>query len=235
MPTIPPRLGTPLIALISGVPEAIAPATGAVEKALPDAVVWNILDDRLITDATERGGVTPQLEARMRRLIEHAVTADADAVLITCSLYAHLAVGDYGVPVLGSDDAAFTQALDAAAGRIVIVSSVELALEDSCRRLSEAANAQGRDLTVVPVHVPGAREPAAAGDIARAAEIVRSAIAPVMREDDLLLFAQYSLSPAARQVALRIPHPVVAPPAAAATALAELLAPHELTRESETR
>lgn len=234
MTTARPRPGTPLIALISGVPAAIAPATGAVEKALPDAVVWNILDDRLITDATERGGVTSQLEARMRRLIEHAVTAGADAILITCSLYAHLAADGYGVPVLGSDDAAFARALHAAAGRIVVVSSIELALEDSCRRLSEAAKARGRDVTVVPVHVPDAQEPAATGDIARAAEIVRSAIAPVMREDDLLLFAQYSLSPAAKQIALRIPHPVVAPPDAAATALAELLAPHDLTRESET-
>ena len=71
------------IALISATPLAIAPAMAAVTEAFPDATVWNLLDDRLLADAQQAGGITPGLAARMDQLIELALAGGADGVLLT--------------------------------------------------------------------------------------------------------------------------------------------------------
>src|SRR4051795_10982989 len=100
----------PLVALVSAVPAAIPPAVAALEEALPDARVWNLLDDRLIDDANEAGEVTGALESPVRRLIDPAPREGRDAVPLTCSLYgfvARKAAQQAPAPVLGPDDAAF--------------------------------------------------------------------------------------------------------------------------------
>ena len=63
----------PLVALISATPTAIAPAESAFARNFPSARLWNILDDRLLTEADSRGGLDDELRARMGRLIDHAL------------------------------------------------------------------------------------------------------------------------------------------------------------------
>lgn len=78
----------PRIALISAVPTAIPPICDALDQRFSEARVWNLLDDRLLEDATESGGLPPRLRARMEWLIDQALVEGADAVALTCSLYA---------------------------------------------------------------------------------------------------------------------------------------------------
>jgi hypothetical protein len=94
----------PLVALISSSIDEIAPAGAAFAELFPAATLWNVVDDGL----PSHGTITVDMEARMRRLIDHALREGADAVLVTCPAYAvvaHRAAAIAPVPVMVLDDA----------------------------------------------------------------------------------------------------------------------------------
>ena len=76
--------GPPTVALVHATPAAMAPARSAFADRFPQARLWNLLDDRLISEAEATGGLTPALRHRMQTLIRHAVDGGADAVLLSC-------------------------------------------------------------------------------------------------------------------------------------------------------
>jgi len=218
----------PLIALVSAVPAAIPPAVAALEQSLPGVRVWNVLDDRLIQDADEAGEVTGALEARMRRLIDHTVREGADAVLLTCSLYgfvARTAAADAGVPVLGPDEAAFDAVRAGGYSSIFLVSTVDMALADSTARLREHLGDSADFLEIRPVLAPAALAASRSGDTGATADALAEAIESVGGSADAILFAQYSLAPAAPRVEQLLGLPVVTGPAKAAAVLSERLGP----------
>ncbi|MFE9534523.1 hypothetical protein [Streptomyces sp. NPDC006691] len=214
----------PRIALISAVPAAMAPAADALRTGFPEAQVWHLLDDRLLSDAAGAGGPTAPLRARMRRLIEHAVAGGADAVLLTCSLYGVVAQeldgeGGRAVPVLAPDAAAFERLASGGYQHVLVIASLEAALRDSMDRLRtalahDAPTAGG--VEVSGVVVPGAL---AAGDLGALVEVLAGAASEPAATADAVFLAQYSLAPAAPGLAVALEVPVVSGPTSAAHAL----------------
>lgn len=207
------------IALISATLAAIAPATEAVRRHFSDDVeICNIVDDRLLADA--QGGMTEELTERMRRLIDYAVTSGADGVLLTCSLYGSVArEAEVGVPVHGPDDAALAAVVDGAFDRVLVLASVEAALEDTSRRL-EAALSEA----TVGTRVDGAWAPRVLGELSAGAPdqlvaVLEEACAPWVGVVDAVLLAQYSLAPFAPALAASFGRPVFSGPDAAAAHL----------------
>lgn len=212
----------PLIALIHGVPAAIEPAALAIREEMPDVRIWNVLDDRLIEEVNLHGEVTPALLERMVRLIDHVLLEGADGVLITCSLYSFIAAAanaERPVPILGADAAAFHDLIAARPQRVLLVASVWAALEDSTARLSEVADEHHAQFEIVPVFVEGALEAASVGEGTKVAELIATAISPLLRVGDAVLFAQYSLSLAAAPVSSLLGVTVYSGPARAAREL----------------
>lgn len=202
----------PLIALISAVPTSIPPTTAAFGEAFPDARLWNILDDRLLVDADEQGGLTPQLAERMKRLIEHAKTEGADAILLTCSLYAPVAhdmAVDADIPLLAPDDAVFAAATTSGFDRIALVSSGAAPLADSVRRLSALSPSH---LQIVGVLAEDAAPAARSQDTAGIVESIATALAEVDGPVDAVVLGQFSLAPSADALAERVGVPVLAGP-----------------------
>lgn len=209
---------TPTIALISATPAAIPPATAAFASRFPEARLWNLLDDRLLADAEEHGGVTPQLADRMRRLIDHAVKGGADGILLTCSMYGFLAHGAQGgVPVHAPDDAAFAEAVAGEYGRVLLVASLQGPLDDALRRFGEAAQARAAVVEVDGVIAPGAYDAALAGDEEALLAALERACAG--GRADAVLLAQYSLSTVAGRLADRLGVPVLSGPGSAVRTL----------------
>ena len=211
----------PQIALVGAVAAAAPPATAAFAAAFPEARTWNILDDRLIADALDAGGVTDELAGRMAALIEYAISRGADGVLLTCSMYgpvAHAAAA--GVPVLAADDAAFADAADGDFSRIALVASLPLPLADARERLDAFLAERGVRLDIVDVLAEQAAD--VTGDAAALADAVEAAVRGIPNLDAVLL-AQYSVSPAADLLAERLGIPVLAGPVRAAARLRETL------------
>jgi len=222
----------PLIALVSAVPAAIAPAEAAFAEIYPDAQVWNILDDRLLEEADDRGGITAELSERMVRLIRHAVTEGADGILLTCSIYgqvAHSIADQIDVPVFGADDAAFDAAVKAGYRSILLIAPASGPLADSARRLAATADAAGIVLTIVPVVAAGAAAAARSGDTETLVALLHETFLAVTEPVDAILLGQYSISPGASALAELTGLPVLATPQRAAAALKSAI---ELISES---
>lgn len=213
--TTPPR-----IALISAVTAAIAPARSALDELYPEAEVWNILDDRLLSDADDRGGLDEALRARMTRLIDHALTEGADGVLLTCSLYGPVATGiRRDAPVLAPDEAAFQEIAAAGYRSVLVVASFEGAKDDSVARLQATLRETGTTTTVTGVAVPAAMAATKAQDPQALLDALTEACLPLAAQVDAVFLAQYSLAPAARGLSDALGIPVLSGPASSAVAL----------------
>jgi hypothetical protein len=212
----------PTVALIHATPDAIAPAAAGFAPAFPEAQLWNILDDRLVSDAV-RTGVVAALRSRMLRLIDHVVRSGADAVVMTCSMYGGvrpLAEDLHCLPVLAADDALFEAVLSAAPTRGLLVGSLPSAVSDSLARFHGFAWERGSSLRLHG-HVVST---AGAGD----ADTLATNIASSLRErasvagagtPDLIVLAQYSLAPAATAISAMLGVPVLSGPELAARML----------------
>lgn len=216
-------MSSPLIALISAVPAAIGPARDAVVAAMPQAQVWNILDDRLLVDADEQGAVTPHLAERMRRLIQHAIAEGADGVLLTCSLYGSVAatVLDSAVPILAADSSAFDAAVTGGYREVVVVASLQSAAADSVARLSQAGVDAGVGWDVSSEVVEAAFAATKAGDNEALFAALAAALDARHSLPDAFVLAQYSLAPVAERLQARYNIPVISGPQRAASALRE--------------
>lgn len=209
----------PLVALISAVPAAIPPATAMFQRDFPDARLWNLLDDRLLQDAARDGGVTPKLGARMGRLIDHAMTGGAHAVLVTCSMYAPIAhrfAGHTEIPVLGPDDAVFAEAASGRFSRMLVISNAADPLADSVHRFTALA---GDGVTVTGAVATGAAEAARRGNVGGLAHSIATAAGEAGGKFDAILLGQYSLAPAASAVQAQTGLPTLAGPQFAVAAI----------------
>jgi hypothetical protein len=210
-----------LIALISAVPAAIPPARAAFAALYPDATTWNVIDDRLLDDAD--GHIDARMARRMQRLIDHTLIEGADAVLLTCSMYAaiaHRADADVAVPVHGPDDGLFDAVASGGFRRIALVAPGANPLADSLARLRTAI---GPDVAVDGVIADGAPAAARVRDHDALVEAIVSAVIQVSPKPDAVVLGQYSLAAAADEVQAAIGVPTLAAPEHAVRRLRTLL------------
>lgn len=214
------------IALISAVPVAIPPTEAAFHEWMPAATLWNILDDRLLQDADEAGGLTEALTERMRRLITHALSAKVDAVLLTCSLYSPVAQAmalTTQVPVLAPDDAAFEAAIHGHFASIALIATSAAPLADSLDRFTRATTTAGITPTITAVLAADAAAPARTGDVDAVATAISDAVRRSGTLPDAILLGQYSIAPAAERLSELLGRPVIAGPQRAVQNLTEHL------------
>ncbi|WP_344755214.1 3-oxo-tetronate kinase [Leifsonella bigeumensis] len=210
----------PLVALISATPLAIPPAEAAMAETFCEVEIWNLLDDRLMTEAALQGGLTPELAARMETLIDFAIGQGADAVLLTCSLYGSVADGFVApIPVLAPDRAVFDDVTGSSYQRILVVASFEEALKDSAYRLGKDAAASGRAIEVTGVVATAAMTSAKSGNTRALVDDLAEAVEPASAGIDAVLLAQYSLAPAREDLERRLGIPVLSGPSSAAVKL----------------
>ncbi len=224
--------GGPTVAMVHATPAAIAPAVAAFDECFPEAELWHLLDDRLVSDAERAGGLVPPLRRRMLSLIGHAVSGGADGVLLTCSMYgpvARLAGQLWDRPVAGSDEAMYERAAGERPARVAVLGSLETAVADSTERLRRALAERVGDgdpgTEVLGVLCPGAAAAAMAGDEEALLASLRSAAEPLAGEVDLLLLGQYSLSGVHTRLQALLGVPVWSPPHVAAELLRRRLRP----------
>jgi Asp/Glu/hydantoin racemase len=223
----------PTVAMVHATPAAIAPAVAAFREGFPEAGLWHLLDDRLVTDAEAAGGLVAPLRRRMLTLIGHAVSGGADGVLLTCSMYgpvARLAGHLWERPVMGSDEAMFERVAAKRPERVAVLGSLEAAVADSTARLREAlaegaADGTGPGPEVVGLLCPGAAAAARDGDRDALLACLRSAAEPLAGKADLFLLGQYSLTGVRAELETALGAPVWSPPQVAAELLRRRLPP----------
>ncbi|GFG53019.1 hypothetical protein CQY20_05090 [Mycolicibacterium agri] len=216
-----------LVAAVHATPASIPPLRLALSDELPGVQLWNIIDDRLGPDADAAGGeLSPQLRDRMLSLVRYGVTGGAHAVIIACSMYGEVrrvAQKLFTTPVFASDTDMMADIVRAAPRRVAVLASLEGAAADTTARLTEMLASEQQPGEVVPVFCAGAAEAANRGDLSALVTELGTGLESVGTAVDLVCIAQYSLSPAADELAAKTGLPVVAPTRAAARAIARRL------------
>lgn len=213
-----------LIAVVHTTPASMAPTVAALAAELPTARVWNLVDDRLGSDADAAGDMTATLRNRMLNLVRHGVTGGADAVLMVCSMYGDtqpVAERLFSVPVFSSDADMMNEIAARIPRRVAVLASLQAATADSANRLRNALT--GHPTEVSAVFCAGAAKAAAAGDGPGLVDALIAGVESAGGDFDLLCIAQYSLSTVADELADKTGLPVVSPPRYAARAIAARL------------
>ncbi len=127
-------------------------------EIIPEVRMVNIIDDSLLPEVMEHGGVTP---AVVRRICAYAVEAEAmgaDLIFNQCSSVGEafdIASRLVHVPALKIDQAMAEKAVDIGR-RILTVATVETTLGPSCRLIESVAREKGKSIDLQPCLVKGA-------------------------------------------------------------------------------
>jgi len=182
---------------------------------LPPGALSHTLRADLLAAAGRAGGMTPAIADATRAALM-ALTAGADAVLLTCSTLGEAAAAcDAAVPVLRVDAALAAQATRGG-GRVVALCAAQSTLAPTARLFAAAAARSGAQ--VETRMIPGAWALFLAGDqegylgaVAAAADAARDGGA------DVVALAQASMTGAVARAA-RAPAPLASPAAGLAAA-----------------
>jgi Asp/Glu/hydantoin racemase len=212
----------PLVAVINATPASVLPAKAALAQGFPEASVWNLLDDRLISDADAAGGLTPALSGRMLSLIEYVIGGGADAVLLSCSMYGPVldaARRDHDLPMLSSDEALFDEVARRSLGAVLLLGPLPPAVEDSVNRLRHVLTSSASETRIIGQVAKGAIEATARGDINELVGILQRAASSSVDDVDAVVLGNFSLAPARAALESELSIPVLSAPELAAARL----------------
>ncbi len=205
----------------------LVPVFQQLTKAkLPDVDTFNIVDDSLVRQIGAKGGITPDIAARVAAYIGSAASGGADHILVTCSSIGpavEAAASSVNVPVLRVDQP-MTDAAVQAGKRIGVIATLPTTLNPTSDLVRRRAAAAGKPVELTSRLVEGAFEALMAGDAAKHDALVGAALKELSTQVDVILLAQASmarvvdtLAPADKRV------PIFASPPIAIDHLAKVL------------
>jgi Asp/Glu/hydantoin racemase len=206
------------ITLIHALKHSIVPIEDSFARLWPDATLMNLVDDSLSADLARDGQLTAAMTDRFLSLGRYAASTGANAILFTCSAFGPcieaVARAHAPMPVLKPSEAMVE--LAAARGhRIGLLSTFPPTLVSMPREFPSTVE-------VVPKLAEGALAALDRGDRAEHDRLVAVASRD-LRDCDLIALAQYSMAPAASQVAAASGLPVLTTPDSAVAKLKQLL------------
>jgi Asp/Glu/hydantoin racemase len=162
----------------------------------PELSQLDIADSSIIVETQANGGPTPAVARRMYSYLLAAVDAGADCVLVTCTSVNSITKqlrGMLSIPVVSIEEPVAAEAV-AAGSRIGILSSVATSARPVRDTILEMAAAAGREVEVSSVVADGAFEALMSGDRELHDDKIRQALAKLVTEVDVVVFAQLSMA-----------------------------------------
>ena len=212
------------ITLVHALKHSIVPIEAAFGRLWPEARLMNLLDDSLSADLARDGGLSEAMTERFLALGRYAAGTGSDAILFTCSAFGPcieaVARAHTPMPVLKPNEAMIEQA--AARGRKVgLLSTFPPTLVSMPPEFPP-------QVELVPKLAEGAMAALDRGDRTTHDRLVVEA-AKDLRDCDLIALAQYSMAPAADQVAETTGRPVLTTPDSAVAKLRQMLSRAEVS------
>ena len=165
-------------------------------ELVPEADVFHIADETLLSNTRREGRLTPATKRRVLGYVESAAEAGADLVVVTCSsigpaVDASRAFLD--VPVLRIDEPMADEAVRIGS-RIGVVATLSSTLEPTAELVRRRAHEAGKEVEVTARVCDGAFEALQAGDRDRHDELVREGLREVIAGSDVVVLAQASMA-----------------------------------------
>ncbi|HET9586109.1 MAG TPA: arylsulfatase [Bradyrhizobium sp.] len=209
------------ITLVHALKHSIVPIEASFARLWPDAGLMNLLDDSLSADLARDGGPSDAMTERFLELGRYAAGTGSDAILFTCSAFGPcieaVARALAPMPVLKPNEAMIEQAAERGR-RIGLLSTFPPTLVSMPPEFPSSVE-------VVPKLAEDALAALDRGDRVTHDRLVVEASRD-LRDCDLIALAQYSMAPAAEQVAEATGRPVLTTPDSAVEKLKKMLSVH---------
>lgn len=157
---------------------------------------FNIVDDSLIKDVIKKGELKKNTAARVVRHIQAAEDAGADVILVTCSsigVAIETAATLSSVPVIRVDQAMADEAVKIS-DKIGVIATLPTTLEPTTDLVRRRALLANKEVSISSKLCEGAFEALMSGNAAKHDDMVASALKELMKEVDVIVLAQASMS-----------------------------------------
>lgn len=127
-------------------------------EIIPEAKVFNIVDDSLLQACMQNGGIDEKIIGRMCKYFEAAALNGADLIFNQCSSVgeaADIAAKMVSVPLVKVDEAMAEKAVELGR-KIAVVATVKSTMKPSCNLVRSKAAEAGKDVEVIEYLVDGA-------------------------------------------------------------------------------
>jgi aspartate/glutamate racemase len=185
----------------------VTPIGALFSELIPEAELSNIVDDSLLKEAIEYGGVTPGISERFSLYIR-AAESGADLIFNTCAAMYDVVnenAKTSKVPLVNIGDAMAKTAAEYG-GRILVLATVAAALEPTAALIKSKAAAIGKNAEITIEAVEGALAKNLAGDAEGHNLLIAHSIVTMKDDFDVIVLAQGSMAAALPQVGgLNIP------------------------------
>jgi Asp/Glu/hydantoin racemase len=184
------------VAVIHTSPATVDVFSKLIAARLPQARVFNLLDDSVLPQLRDNGGDIAAVLPRWREYARIAREQGADLILNACSSIGELCAPverELGIRIVRVDSAMAARAV-ADAQRVAVVATLASTLGPTTRLLAETARAQSREVQVLPMLVEGAYAALVAGDRERHDDLVAETLARAANEADRVVLAQASMA-----------------------------------------
>lgn len=166
-------------------------------EIIPEAKVFNIVDDSLLHDVKENGGINDKIISRMCKYFQAAAENGADLIFNQCSSVgeaADIAKKLVSIPVLKVDEAMAEKAVELGR-KIGVVATVKSTMKPSCNLVySKAANI-GKKVEVIEYLVDGALDVLMKEkNQEKHNALVRDVVKKAENECDVIVLAQGSMT-----------------------------------------
>ncbi|MBE7540043.1 MAG: aspartate/glutamate racemase family protein [Opitutaceae bacterium] len=175
----------------------LVPVFQQLTKAkLASVETFNIVDDSLVRQIGAKGGITPDISARVAAYIGSAASGGADHILVTCSSIGPAveeAAPTVRVPVLRVDQPMADRAVRTGR-RIGVIATLPTTLTPTADLVRRRAAAAGREMELTSRLCDGAFDALMAGDAQKHDTIVAAALRELSRSVDVIVLAQASMA-----------------------------------------
>lgn len=199
---------TATLALLHTAAANVEPFEQLAKELAPDISLQHFVDESLIAEAIEHGGVTPELKRRVTTAVLNATDGGASAVLCTCSSIGpgvEVARPFTDRPIIRIDDPMARIAVTTGT-RIIVAATLKSTLAPTKEIVQRAADEQGKEIEITEVLCDSAWSAFKSGDReGYIVEIVKSLEAAAESGADVIVLAQASMAGAADRLASDIP------------------------------
>lgn len=215
----------PKIYLVHAMAVSMRPVEASFRKFWPEARLAHLLDDSLPADFNHDGRLTDAMIGRFRDLGRYCASADADAILFTCSAFGaaiDAVKAEQKIPVLKPNEALYDE-LVAAGGRVALLATFAPSLPSMLTEIEAHARHAGVQLEIRTRLVDGALDALLSGNADDHNRLIAAA-APAYADCESIAFAQFSMAPAAGLAEASLNRPVLTTPDSAVRKLKALMA-----------
>lgn len=166
------------------------------DELIPEADVFNIVDESLLQNCIREGGLSPVTARRLLGYVVSAEQAGADLLMVTCSSMGpavEMARPLVNISVLRVDEPMAQRAVKMG-HRIGVAATLRTTLDPTTSLIKSKARAASREVEVIYRLCEGAYEAALAGDRAKHDAIIREGLRELGDQVDVIVLAQASMA-----------------------------------------